>query len=147
MSQENVAVIRRAVALANAGDMDAALDLYHPDVELRDLQPAPGLPEVVRGREEVVAGLRQWMEVLDGWKIEVHEYIDAHPWVVCDTHWRATAKGTDVPIDWRVADAHEVEDGKIVRELYGYPNVAAALEAVRLAGGDVSFASRLARPS
>jgi ketosteroid isomerase-like protein len=133
MSEENVDVIRRAVALANAGDIEAAVELYHPDAELRDLQPAPGIPEVLRGREAIVASLKQWMEALDDWKIEVHEYVDAHPWVVCDTQWRATAKGTDVPIDWRVADAHEVKDGKVVRELYGYPNVAAALQAVRVA--------------
>jgi ketosteroid isomerase-like protein len=133
MSEENVDVIRRAVALANAGDIEAAVELYHPDAELRDLQPAPGIPEVLRGREAIVASLKQWMEALDDWKIEVHEYVDAHPWVVCDTLWRGTVKGTDVSVDWRIADAHEVKDGKIVRELYGYPNVAAALEAVSVA--------------
>jgi ketosteroid isomerase-like protein len=131
MSDENVEIIRRAVELANAGDMEAAVELYHPDVELRDLQPAPGVPEVLRGRDAIVAVLKQWMETLDDWTIEVQEYIDAHPWVVCDTLWRATAKGTDVRIDWRLADAHEVKDGRIVRELYGYPDLAAALEAVR----------------
>src|SRR4051794_8024475 len=115
MSQENVDVIRRAVALANAGEMDAAVELYHPDAELRDLQPAPGIPDTLKGREAIVASLHQWMEGLHDWKVEVHEYIDADPWVVCDTHWRATVKGTDVAVDWRVADAHEIKNGKIVR--------------------------------
>jgi ketosteroid isomerase-like protein len=137
MSQENIDLIRRGVALVNEsdGDMQAieagVAELYHPDVEQRDLQHPPDVPEVVRGRAAVVAGLRKWMELFDDWSAEVHEYIDADPWVVCDTHWRATGKGSDVSIDWRVADAHEVRDGKIVREIYGFPDVTAALEALR----------------
>lgn len=139
MSQENIELIRRGVALANhSSDMEdieaAAAELYDPDVELRDLQHPPDIPEVVRGRAAVVGGLQRWMELFDDWSVEVHEYIDADPWVVCDTQWRATGKGSDISIDWRVADAHEVKDGKIVREIYGFPNVEAALEAVEAAG-------------
>jgi ketosteroid isomerase-like protein len=142
MSRENLDLIRRAVELANESNdpqtVEAAVaELYHPDVEQRDLQHAPDLPEVVRGRAAVAAGLQKWMELFDQWSVEVHEYIDADPWVVCDTHWWATGKGSDVSIDWRVADAHEVKDGKIVREIYGFPDVAAALKAVRAEGGDV----------
>ena len=83
----------------------------------------------------MVAGLQSWMELFDDWSVEVHEYIDADPWVVCDTQWRATGKGSDVSIDWRVADAHEDKDGKIVREIYGFPDVETALKAVRAEGG------------
>ena len=86
MSQENVEVIRRAFAVANAGDMEAmeptAADTYHPDVEAFDLQPAPGAPEMMRGRDAIVAA------------------------------------------------------GKIARSTFGYPDVAAALEAIRLAEQD-----------
>ena len=67
---------------------------------------------------------------LDDWKLEVHEYIDADPWVVADVHWRAIGKGSEIPIEWRLAEAHEFKDGKIVRSLFGFPDVAAALEAV-----------------
>ena len=83
----------------------------------------------------MVAGLQSWMELFDDWSVEVHEYIDADPWVVCDTEWWATGKGSDVSIDWRVADAHEVKDGKIVREISGFPDVETALKAVRAEGG------------
>jgi ketosteroid isomerase-like protein len=143
MSEENVELIRRGVALANGSADPQAVEatvaeLYHPDVEQRDLQHAPDVPEVVRGRAAVVAGLQKWIELFDDWSVEVHEYIDADPWVVCDTQWRATGKGSHVSIDWRVADAHEVKDGKIVREIYGFANVAAALEAVRAEGGEVA---------
>ena len=139
MSEENIEVIRRGVALTNESndmqDVEAAVaELYHPDVELRDLQHPPDVPEVVRGHVGVLAGLQSWMALFDDWSAEVHEYIDADPWVVCDTQWRATGKGSDVSVDWRVADAHEVKDGKIVREIYGFPDVDAALRAVRAEG-------------
>jgi hypothetical protein len=38
-----------------------------------------------------------------------------------------------MPIEQRVADAYEVKDGKIARAIMSNPDVAAALEAVRLA--------------
>jgi hypothetical protein len=33
----------------NAGEWDALFELCHPDVEIRDLQHAPDLPEVLHG--------------------------------------------------------------------------------------------------
>ena len=47
--------------------------------------------------------------------------------------WRATGKGSEASIDWRVAEAYEVNDGKIVRVLAGFANVGEALKAVGLA--------------
>jgi hypothetical protein len=38
-----------------------------------------------------------------------------------------------VPVDVRVADAYEVRDGKIVRAIMSYPDVATALKGVGLA--------------
>jgi ketosteroid isomerase-like protein len=140
MSEENLELIRRAGALFNEGsvDIDAGLaELYHPDVETRDLQPPPDVPAIVRGRAEVAAGLKRWMELFDDWSIEVHEYVDVDPWVVCDLSWRATGRGSEVAVDWRVADAYEVRDGMIVRAIHNFPDVAAALEAVRAEGATI----------
>ena len=55
MSQENVDLLVQALALANSGDLEAVADLYHPDVELRDLQHPPDAPEVLKGRAAIVA--------------------------------------------------------------------------------------------
>ena len=137
MSQENVKALRWAVEVGNTRGVEEAIaviqELYHPDVEARDLQPAPGMPEVMRGRAAIVAVWRQWLESFDDWRVEVHDFVDADPWVVCDYHWHASGRGSEVPIDWRVTEAHEFKDGKVVRSLFGFPDVAAALEAVRLA--------------
>src|ERR1700694_3527126 len=133
MSQANVEIMRRANALFNAGDWDALFELYHPNVELRDLQHAPDLPEVLRGADAMNLVVANWTEVYDEFGAEVYDYIDADPWVICDTRWHGKVKGSDVPIDVHVADAYEVKDGKIVRAINSYRDVATALKAVGLA--------------
>ena len=135
MSQENVETFRRHVAWANSQGPDAidqVAALYHPDAEARDLQPGPGMPEAMQGRAEIVASWRQWLEVLDNWSLEVRELVDADPWVISDSHWHAVGKGSDVPIDWRVVEAYEFKNGQIVRAVFGFSDVAAAVEAVGL---------------
>ena len=84
------------------------------------------MPELMEGRAAVVAVWRQWMEVLDEWRIEIHEIVDADPWVVSDVQWFAKGKGSEVTIDWRVTEAHRFRDGKIACSIFGYPDVAAA---------------------
>jgi len=133
MSQENVDLLLQAVALANGGDLAAVAELYHPDVELRDLQHPPDAPEVLHGRAAIMAAWRQWLDSFDGFEIEVHDFIDADPWVICDVSWRATGKGSEASVDWRVAEAYEVKDRKIVRVLAGFSDVGATLKAVGLA--------------
>jgi ketosteroid isomerase-like protein len=131
MSQENVEVVQAANALANTGDWDTVFDeLYHPDAELRDLRHGPDLPEVVQGREAVRAVLTSWMAAYDEFGAEVYEFIDADQWIICDTRWYGTGKGSGLPIDVRGADAYEISEGRIVRAIIGYPDVAKALKAV-----------------
>jgi ketosteroid isomerase-like protein len=141
VSEENVEVMRRIVAMFNeAGDIDRdeaqarAAAVFHPDVEVRDLQPPPDLPERVSGREAVVDNLLRWTDHLEEWSVEVVEYVDAEPWVICDSRWRAVGKGSEAPVEWRVAEAHEFRDGKIVREIYGFGGVDEALKALRAEG-------------
>jgi ketosteroid isomerase-like protein len=133
MSQENVEIVRKLNALANAGDWDAAFELYHPDAELRDLQHAPDMPEVIRGVDALRAVVAGWTEVYDEFRAEVYKYVDAHPWVICDVRWHGKVKGSEMPIDLHVADAYELKDGKVIRTINSCADVPTALEAVGLA--------------
>jgi ketosteroid isomerase-like protein len=128
VSQENLDLTRRANALANAGEWDALAELWHPAAEWRDLGHAPDSPETVHGRAAIRAIWAQW-EILE-LAAEVRGYIDADPWVVCDVRWRARGRGSEVPVEVRVADAYELDGGAIVRAVLGYPDVATALEAL-----------------
>jgi hypothetical protein len=89
----------------------------------------------VSGREAVVDNLLRWADHLEEWSVEVVEYVDAEPWVICDSRWRAIGKGSGPPVEWRVVEAHEFRDGKIVREIYGFGGVDEALEVLRAEGG------------
>ncbi len=135
MSQKNVQILRRCAELLNVGDWDALFELYHPDVsvEFRDLQPTSDIPEVLHGREGIRRVVAHWTEPYDEFGAEVYQYIDADPWVICDTRWHGKSKSSDVAIDVHFADAYEVKDGNILRAIIGYPDVATALEAVRAA--------------
>src|SRR5437870_3133806 len=126
MSQQNLDILRRANTLANTGDWKALFALFDPDVELRDLQHAPDLPEVVRGIEGFRVMAAHWVEAYDDFGVEAYEYIDADPWVVIDVRWYGKGKGSGAPVGVRAADAAEFRDGKIARVVIGYPDVAAA---------------------
>ena len=130
MSQENVEVVRAFMASPNAGDWSPMFEWLAPDVEIRDLVHAPDVPEVLEGREAVRRVVASWLETYDEFRTEVYEYIDADPWVICDTRWHGRGKGSDLSIDERVADAYEVRDRKIVRAIMSFPDVATALAAV-----------------
>ena len=132
MSQENVELVRRINASFVAGEVEGLIELYHEDAEWRDLQHAPDTPEAVRGRAAILALWAQWTEVFDEFKADVFDYIDADPWVICDSHWQGTGKGSDLVIDLRCADAIEVRNGKIARVVLGYPDVPTARKAVGL---------------
>ena len=123
-------MVRRANGLLMAGDVEAALEVFHPEAEWRDLSHAPDTPETVQGREAIGALWQQWVEVFDDFRAEVYGYVDADPWVICDTRWCGTGKGSELVIDLRQADAYEVRDGAIVRAVLAYADTAAALEAV-----------------
>jgi ketosteroid isomerase-like protein len=131
-SQKNVQILQRCAELLNVGDWDALFELYDADVrvEFRDVRPPPDTPEVLHGREGVRRVVAHWTEPYDKFGAEVYEYIDADPWVICDTRWYRKSKDGDLPVDARFADAYEVKDGKILRAIIGYPHVEAALRAV-----------------
>ena len=132
MSQENVETIRGLNALVNAGDGIAAAALFHPEAEWRDLAHAPDTAEVLHGTDAILAAWEQWTHVFGEFKAEVYEYIDADPWVICDTRWYGKGRGSAVVVDIRQADAYELKGGKVVRAVLAYPDTATALEAVGL---------------
>jgi ketosteroid isomerase-like protein len=131
MSASNVRLLRRCAELLNVGDWDALFELYAPDVEVefRDVAPPPDLPEVIHGLEGVRRIAAHWTAPYDELGAEVYEYIEAGPWVVCDTRWYRKSKDSDLPSEVRFADAYEVEQGKIRRAIIGFRDVETALEA------------------
>jgi ketosteroid isomerase-like protein len=133
VSQENVEIVTRIIASFNAGDVLAAAEGFHRNAEWRDLSHAPDAPELLVGVEAIVAVAAEWAQAFDKFGAEVFEYIDADPWVICDTRWYGEGRGSAVGVEIHQADAYEVRDGKVARTVLAYRDVPTALQAVALA--------------
>jgi ketosteroid isomerase-like protein len=127
VSQENLEIAVRSNLLFNAGDIDAAFELCHPDISFRDLQHAPDVPEAVKGADALRLVLTHWSDTFAELRVDAIDYVDAEPWVIADVRWRGKGRGSEIIIDARQADALRVEDGRIVEWVVGYPDVGAAL--------------------
>jgi ketosteroid isomerase-like protein len=131
MSQENVEILRRGYGLLNSGQIEAWIDLFHPDAETHDLAAIPDAPVVRRGHE----ALRRWVVMMeeiwvDG-RYEPEEFIDAGELVVVAVRAKARGRGSGVPMDVPIFQVFEMHDGK-VRRSWSYLNRAEALDAVGL---------------
>src|SRR5947208_261406 len=127
---ENVEIVRQVTELLSEGNFDALFALYDPDGEFCDLRSAVDTPEVLRGVEAVKSLLGDWSEAWEGFGAQVFEYIDADPYVICDTRWHGTGHESRVPIEVRQADVFGLRSGKITRVTLGYASTADALKAV-----------------
>jgi ketosteroid isomerase-like protein len=129
MSAGNIDVIRRYVALWNAADADSLLALMHPEIEWRDLMHAPDVPEVMHGTAALEQLAKQWEAAYESLTIDVLDYIDADPWVICVSRWEATTR-EGLAVEVRSVDAYEVEDGLVTRSWGGFADLDAARKAL-----------------
>ena len=129
MSQENVEVVRACYAALNAGDMDAAGELFAADAVMRMPQdwPEPG-PFV--GRDAVVRQLRRMGQTWDAAAVvPISDFIDAGDRVVVRFVWRATGRGPESNME--VSGIYTVRNGRVVEAEHLWDH-ADALEAVWL---------------
>jgi ketosteroid isomerase-like protein len=66
MSEENVALARKAIDAVNRGDFDALLAFLSPDVVWEALEGVSGIGELYRGRAEVREWIALMLEDTDG---------------------------------------------------------------------------------
>jgi ketosteroid isomerase-like protein len=76
MSRENVEVVRRAIAAFIEGDYERLIELSDPQIEYDVSRTSPE-SRVVRGPEEVLAVLQEWVDTWDDHQVELVELIDA----------------------------------------------------------------------
>jgi ketosteroid isomerase-like protein len=132
VSEQNLEVARRWIACFNAADADALSALTDPDIEWRDRMHAPDAPEVLHGLAALEQLAAQWEAAYESLTVEVLDYIDADPWVICVSRWEAQTKD-GMAVEVRSVDAYEVEDGKVKRSWGGYPDLQSAQDALGIA--------------
>jgi ketosteroid isomerase-like protein len=137
MSEENVEIVRRLFDAVARRDTEAALSLYHPDVEFdgrnhrwAEMIRSPGL--VFRGHEGLRAWAREYYAAWEDLDDTLEEVIDAGDQVI--TIVTTTGRGRTSGIEVELKDNAGVwtfRDGQIVKIVW-YSTLADALEAVEL---------------
>ena|SRR5687768_15878799 len=136
MSQENVEVVRRGYEAFDSGDLESALALFDPDVEVLMAEEAGGvslldLSKTYRGVEGVIAFLRQMSEAWGEVRWVPERYFDAGDEVVVFIRLIAKGKGSGVAVNQSMAHLCTVRSAKLAR-LETFWRRDAALEAAGL---------------
>jgi ketosteroid isomerase-like protein len=129
MSQENVELVRKGYDALREGGIDAALSYIDPQFEM-DLPPEIGPePQVVRGHEELRRWFEMAMEVLEEFRIEPEQFIDAGDQVVVPVRILGRGRTSGIDAVQRVTQVWTIRDGRSVR-MDSYIDRESALAAV-----------------
>jgi ketosteroid isomerase-like protein len=126
MSQENVEVVRNALASGPAG----LLAILHDEVEWDYVGAFPEAA-TYHGPEQVAEFLRGWVGGFDDFGLEADEFVDAGESVLVLLHQWGRGKETGAQVESRTWQALTFRDDKVVH-CRGYATKAEALEAVGL---------------
>ena len=129
MSQENVELVHRVFDATSRHDLDAALELSHPDVEIA---PVMGPASITyRGHE----GVRRWssdlLSAFPDFRAEVLEARDLGDFVVGTVRISGQGAESDVSSEQTVWFASEWRDGMLLW-YRAYESESEALEAAEL---------------
>jgi ketosteroid isomerase-like protein len=138
MSQENVEIVRRALAAARA-DPEALFSILDEQV---DWDYVGAFPEVVtyHGPEAVRGFFVEWSGAFDDFGFEAEEILDAGDFVLVLLHQWGRGKETGARVENRTWQVFRMHGGKVVH-CHGYDTKAEALKAARRAGRDAHAGS------
>ena len=114
MSEANVELLRAIYDRFRAGDVEGALALHDPEVEVHDRPEAPD-PQVYRGHEGVLRSLGVSQAAFEGLDLVPEEFLDAGDRVIVVFRFQGIGRGSGVPIDERLAHLWTIRDGRAVR--------------------------------
>jgi len=132
VADADIELITRMVHEWNSGDVEALLEVFDPEVEVRPALRTFLASTVYRGHE----GVRTWFdETNEPWaelQAEPRRFIDAGERTVVVIALHARVPGGRVDVGAEIAHVVTIDDGRVVR-LEGYDDADAALAAVGLA--------------
>jgi ketosteroid isomerase-like protein len=112
MSQENVEIAKEIIAAFSRYDFDAALEYMQPDVVLEMAAEDPLYGRYV-GHDQVKDFWMSLFRFWDGWEVEPERFEDADDTVVVVYRVRLRGRGSQVPIEQRLAQLAVFRDGKV----------------------------------
>jgi len=129
MSQENVEVVKRALAEFQRGNFWVP-EFFEPDVRIRWLD-AVGAPSETGGLRDMGNFMLNWLETFDNMSMVAERVVDAGDQVVVIAAWRGRGKASGVDTEWRQGTVWTLRDGRVA-SVIGYGEASDALEAVGL---------------
>jgi ketosteroid isomerase-like protein len=132
VSQENVEVVKVAYEAFARGGLDRFMDHFTDDVDYRAGEGAPDDRGPIDGKDAVRAWLQDWIDMFDGFRMELVDLIDAgEDTVVVAERYGGRAKLSGVETDSTLWAVLNIRDGKIARGRE-YMRREQALEAVNV---------------
>jgi hypothetical protein len=131
---ENVEILRRLYAEWARGDFGGNRDVLDPDIEWQQHSDAVE-PGTRRGPDDVGRMTRNIFAVLDQFRAEAEEFLDAGDQVVVVARIRGAGRASGVELDQRFAFLWTMREGKAVRVAVFHTRPE-ALEAAGLTGPD-----------
>jgi ketosteroid isomerase-like protein len=131
MWDERIDLVRAFADAITARDLEAALELCHPEIEFFSL-----LAQLDASPYRGFAGIRRYFDDIDAawdeWRVEVEQLVpapDGRVVIVMSTHMRGSGSG--LPFAQRVANVWEFRDDKLWRAAM-YRDPADALRVIGL---------------
>jgi ketosteroid isomerase-like protein len=129
MSQENVEVVRRAVAAINDRDLDGYLACCSEHVELR----TPLIVGVYEGRKGIQRYFSDVEDAAPDFRIDINRVETVGPdQVLAFIRTRGTGRATGIPLGFEATNVYDLVDGQITRVRI-FLDASEALKAVGLA--------------
>jgi ketosteroid isomerase-like protein len=128
MSQENVEVVRRAIAYEyyGVGDRAEAEAIFDPQVVLNPIDE-----EASSGFDAMRSDMERWASAFDELKVTIEEIIDAGDHVVVVARHQGRGAKSGAEVDARFYEVYTLREGKVWR-VDEFNEMAEALEAVGL---------------
>ena len=129
MAQDDIERVRAAYDAWNAGNLEAALELSHPEIEVVQDPQIPGAV-TVSGKEAFGRWLASFFETWESFEITPTEIRRIDDKIVVVGHVNARGKTAQIPVETDTAHVLTVRDGLAIRwESYTDPS-----EALRMLG-------------
>lgn len=112
---ENARIALKGAEALSERDLEAMLEVAHPEIEFVTHPGFVGQEPAYRGHD----GVRHWLKALEPWEsfgVEVEELIDVSAdTVIAVSHVTARGSGSGVDVEMRTYDVVTIVDGKIRR--------------------------------
>ena len=132
MSRTNVELVKAAYEAFARGGLDRFMERFTGDVDYRAVEGAVDDRGPIHGKDALRAWLEDWLEMFDGFRLELAEAIDAgEDTVVVAERYGGRAKLSGVETESTVWTVLTIRVGRIARGLE-YLSREQALEAVEM---------------